>query len=77
MSLPMQPQSENFFTHISKAGPYVVSHAANLTEFVAAPHERWAALAKRMHDTDHAAWPPLSEKLMSYKGDPESEARRS
>jgi hypothetical protein len=23
-------------------------------EFVAAPHERWAELAKRMHDTEHA-----------------------
>ena len=22
-------------------------------EFVAAPHERWAELAKRMHDTEH------------------------
>jgi hypothetical protein len=22
-------------------------------EFVAAPHERWAELAKRMHDTQH------------------------
>jgi hypothetical protein len=23
-------------------------------EFVAAPHERWAELAKRMHDTEYA-----------------------
>ena len=23
-------------------------------EFVAAPHERWAKLAKHMHDTEHA-----------------------
>jgi hypothetical protein len=23
-------------------------------EFVAAPHERWAKLAKRMHDAEHA-----------------------
>jgi hypothetical protein len=23
-------------------------------EFVAAPHERWAELAERMHDTEHA-----------------------
>jgi len=22
-------------------------------EFVASPHERWAELAKRMHDTEH------------------------
>jgi hypothetical protein len=23
-------------------------------EFVAAPHERWAELARRLHDTEHA-----------------------
>jgi hypothetical protein len=32
----------------------VVESAAILMEFVAAPHERWAELAKRMHDTEHA-----------------------
>jgi hypothetical protein len=50
----MQPRSEKFFTPISKAGPNVVESAASLSEFVAAPHECWAELAKRMHDTEHA-----------------------
>jgi hypothetical protein len=50
----MQPQSEQCFTLISKAGPNVVERAAMLTEFVAAPHERWAQLAKRLHDSEHA-----------------------
>jgi hypothetical protein len=50
----MQPRSEKFFTLISKAGPNVVESAASHTEFVAAPHERWAELAKRVHDTQHA-----------------------
>src|SRR5215217_6538667 len=54
MGLRMQPRSEKFFTLISKAGPNVVESAAILTEFVAAPHERWAELAKRMHDTEYA-----------------------
>ena len=54
MGLRMQPRSEMFFTLISKAGPNVVESAAILTEFLAAPHERWAELAKRMHDTEHA-----------------------
>ena len=54
MGLRMQPRSEKFFTPISKAGPNVVESAAILTEFVAAPHECWAELAKRMHDTEHA-----------------------
>jgi hypothetical protein len=50
----MQPRSEKFFTRISKAGPNGVESAAMLTEFVATPRERWAQLAKRMHDTEHA-----------------------
>lgn len=50
----MQPRSEKFFTLMSNAGPNVVESAANLTEFFAAPHERWTELAKRMHDTEHA-----------------------
>jgi hypothetical protein len=36
-----------------KAGSNVVESAAILMEFVAAPHERWAELAKRMLDTEH------------------------
>jgi hypothetical protein len=38
----MQPRSEKVFTLISKAGPNVVESVAILTEFVAAPCERWA-----------------------------------
>ena len=50
----MQPRNEKFFTLFSKAGFNVVESAAILMEFVAAPHERRAELAKRMHDTEHA-----------------------
>ena len=49
----MQPRNEKFFTRFGKAGSNVES-AAILMEFVAAPHERWAELAKRLHDTEHA-----------------------
>jgi len=38
----------------SEAGFNLVESAANLREFVAAPHECWAELAKRMHNTKHA-----------------------
>jgi hypothetical protein len=54
MGRRIQPRSETFFTLISTAGPNVVESAAILTEFVAAPHERWVELAERMHDTEHA-----------------------
>ncbi len=54
MGLRMQPRNEKFFTLFSKAGSNVVESAAILMEFVAAPHELWAELAKRMHDTEHA-----------------------
>ena len=52
--LRMQPRNEKFFTRFSKAGSNVVDSTAILMEFVAAPHERWAELAKRLHDTEHA-----------------------
>jgi uncharacterized protein Yka (UPF0111/DUF47 family) len=52
VGLRMQPWNERFFTLFSKAGSNVVESAAILMEFVAAPHERWAELAKRMHDTE-------------------------
>jgi hypothetical protein len=42
----MQPRNEKFFILFSKAGSNVVESAAILMEFVAAPHERWAELAK-------------------------------
>jgi uncharacterized protein Yka (UPF0111/DUF47 family) len=50
----LRPRNERSFTLFSRAGPNVVESAAILTEFVAAPHERWAELAKRVHDTEHA-----------------------
>jgi hypothetical protein len=50
----MQPRNEKFFTLFSKAGSNVVESAAILMEFAAAPHERWAKLVKRLHDTEHA-----------------------
>ena len=54
MGRRMQPRNEKFFTLFSKAGSNVVESAAILMEFVAAPHERWAELARAMHDTEHA-----------------------
>ena len=54
MGLRMQPRNEEFFTLVSKAGSNVVESAAILMEFAATPHERWAKLAKRTHDTEHA-----------------------
>jgi hypothetical protein len=54
VGLRMQPRNEKFFTRFSKAGSNVVESAAILMEFVAAPHERWAELARRLHDTEHA-----------------------
>jgi len=50
----MQPRNEQFFTLFSKACSNVVENAAILMEFAATPHERWAKLAKRMLDTEHA-----------------------
>ena len=54
MGRRMQPRHEKSFTLSSKAASNVAESAAILMEFVAAPHERWAELAKRMHDTEHA-----------------------
>lgn len=50
----MQLRNETFFTRSSNAGSDVVESAAILMEFAAASHERWAKLAKRMLDTEHA-----------------------
>jgi uncharacterized protein Yka (UPF0111/DUF47 family) len=49
----MQPRNGKFSAIFIKAGFNVVESAAILMEFVAAPHERWAELAKRIHDTEH------------------------
>ncbi|MDQ6949469.1 MAG: hypothetical protein M3256_25265 [Actinomycetota bacterium] len=46
MGLRMQPRSKKFFSLFSKAGSNVVECATILMEFVAAPHERWAQLAR-------------------------------
>ncbi|MFG2557385.1 hypothetical protein [Streptomyces sp. NPDC048496] len=54
MGLRMRPRNEKFFTLFSEADSNIVESAALLREFVAAPHERWAEPAKRMHDTEHA-----------------------
>ena len=54
MALRMQRRSEKFFSLSSEASANVVESAAILMEFVAAPHERSAKLAKRMLDTEHA-----------------------
>jgi hypothetical protein len=54
----MQPWNEKLFTLFSKAGSNVVESAAIPMEFVAALHERWAELAKRMHDTERAGDEP-------------------
>jgi hypothetical protein len=54
MGLRRQPREEKFFTRFSKAGSNVVRSAAIRMEFAAAPHERWAENAKRLHDTEHA-----------------------
>jgi hypothetical protein len=54
MGLQMQPRNEKLFTLFSRAGSNVVESAAIPMEFAAAPHERWAELAKRIHDTEHA-----------------------
>jgi uncharacterized protein len=50
----MQPPNEEFFTLVTKASSNVVESAAILMEFAAVPNERWAELAKHMHDTEHA-----------------------
>ena len=54
MGLRMEPRHETFVTRFSNASSNVVESAAILMAFVAAPHERWAELAKRLHDTEHA-----------------------
>jgi hypothetical protein len=48
------PRNEKLFTRFSKAGSNVIESAAMLMEFAAAPHERQAKLAKRLHETEHA-----------------------
>jgi hypothetical protein len=47
MGLRMQPRHETFVTLFGKAGSNIVKSVASLMAFAAAPHERWAGLAKR------------------------------
>jgi len=54
VGLRMQPPNEEFFTLFSKASSNVVESVAMLMEFAAVPHERWAELARRRHDTEYA-----------------------
>ncbi len=48
-----------FVGRFNKAGSNVIDSAAILMEFVAAPHERWAELAKRLHIPSTPATTPL------------------
>jgi hypothetical protein len=59
MGRRMQPRNEKFFTLFSKAGSNVVESAAIFMEFVAAPHERWAELARAMPPPSTPATTPL------------------
>jgi hypothetical protein len=66
----MQPRNEKFFTFFSKAGSNVVESAAIFMEFVAAPHERWAELAKRLHHTEHAGDDTTGARVWRYEHKP-------
>ncbi|MGH3321974.1 MAG: hypothetical protein ACRDN9_17735 [Streptosporangiaceae bacterium] len=51
---PTDAAAEREVLHpLQQGGSNVVESAAILLDFVAAPHERCAELAKRMHDTEH------------------------
>jgi uncharacterized protein len=54
MRLRLKPRDTRFFELFSVAGTNVVTAVAVLREFVSAPTEARADLAKRMHDTEHA-----------------------
>ena len=73
MGLRMQPRNEKLFILFSKAGSNVVEIAAILMEFVAAPHERWAKLPKRMLDTEHAG-DDTTQVVYPYQGGCQDEA---
>jgi hypothetical protein len=64
MASRMQPRNERFFSLFGKAGSNAEDSAAILMEFVAAPHERWAELAERLHD-DETAPPPAASTARS------------
>ncbi|HEX2130949.1 MAG TPA: DUF47 family protein [Actinophytocola sp.] len=54
MRLRLKPRNTRFFDLFSVAGRNVVDAVTVLREFVAAPTEARAELAKRMHDAEHA-----------------------
>jgi hypothetical protein len=54
MRLRLKPRDTRFFDLFSVAGTNVVTAVEVLREFVSAPTEARADLAKRMHDAEHA-----------------------
>jgi uncharacterized protein len=54
MRLRLKPRDTRFFDLFSVAGTNIVSAVDVLGEFVSAPTEARADLAKRMHDAEHA-----------------------
>jgi hypothetical protein len=78
MGPSMQLRNEKLFTLFSRPGSNVVESAAILMEFVAAPHERWAELAKRMHDTGHGArwWVRTQTMHTAYRAGPQLRPER-
>ncbi|HWM03673.1 MAG TPA: DUF47 family protein [Actinophytocola sp.] len=54
MRLRLKPRDTKFFDLFSEAGTNIVTAVTILREFVAAPAEQRADLAKRMHDAEHA-----------------------
>jgi predicted phosphate transport protein (TIGR00153 family) len=54
MRLRLKPRDTRFFELFSVAGTNVVTAVEVLREFVSAPTEARADLAKRMHDAEHA-----------------------
>jgi hypothetical protein len=62
MGLRMQPRHETFVTLFGKPGSNIVERVAILMAFAAVTHERWAGLAKRLHNTEHAATHHLSRR---------------
>jgi predicted phosphate transport protein (TIGR00153 family) len=54
MRLRLKPRDTRFFELFSVAGTNVVAAVDVLREFVSAPAERRADVAKRMHDAEHA-----------------------
>ncbi len=54
MGLRLQPRDNTFFDLFGVAGSNVETSVEVLREFVSAPQERRAELARRMHESEHA-----------------------